>query len=688
METRFGVDFSSVRVHTDPAAGALDALAYTVGENVFFAPGQFNPSSGSGGLLLAHELSHVIQQRGVGGEHLGLSRAPVGLYRGMAGGCFVPGMFSTAIGTRVHDDLQRDMYSLYPFIQAEVPIPGSSRSGGTGFVDFYHSALLPFIQPVGSTHRMPGRAGLPFPPLPAPEWAGLGSIKPITFGHAAGLLDLARYVTAFNAYYTLSGGTGVGGTILPFPTPPTWMTPGRLFPLSPPWLLQELHIFTTFDGMYWYFCRPSALQIGLAIWLARYIAEKLQQFMDSMRRVLEPILIPIGHAISRVLEAIAEAAQAIIDFIAEYWLEILLVILLVVAVILVIVFWEVIVAAIAAAFVALGGALAAAGAVLVKGLTALTALLGPEGAAAAAAAIIAVIGLLPAEARAATPQDFQEPAASDMPAIPGGLTPLRVPPGLSPGNFSIEDATNLLRRAASLGPGALPQLFALSDEAQRMAAAFPHGAGVIRVFELLKGLFQMFGGVAPPAAGGGAAPSPGGGGAVSPEAAGGAAVPPGGGAAPPRPETSPPPPSRGAAPPQAGPPGTGSPPASSGGGARSVGTGRGPGGWPILFEEIGSAGHFQILPSPDVDPGGTYAITQGRNAAAVLVVEHRGGAIIARNPTTGEEAEVAASSLLPGGWKLVSGAMATRLQEELSQWRRLHRRPRLEDLVYPELHFR
>jgi hypothetical protein len=119
-----------------------------------------------------------------------------------------------------------------------------------------------------------------------------------------------------------------------------------------------------------------------------------------------------------------------------------------------------------------------------------------------------------------------------------------------------------------------------------------------------------------------------------------------------------------------------------------VGTGRGPGGWPILFEEIGSAGHFQILPSPDVDPGGTYAITQGRNAAAVLVVEHRGGAIIARNPTTGEEAEVAASSLLPGGWKLVSGAMATRLQEELSQWRRLHRRPRLEDLVYPELHFR
>lgn len=66
MEERFGHDFSDVRIHTDSYAAAsarsVDALAYTVGWNVAFDAGQYAPHTTKGRELLAHELSHVVQQ--------------------------------------------------------------------------------------------------------------------------------------------------------------------------------------------------------------------------------------------------------------------------------------------------------------------------------------------------------------------------------------------------------------------------------------------------------------------------------------------------------------------------------------------------------------------------------------------------------------------------------------------------
>jgi hypothetical protein len=66
FEPRFGYDFSQVRLHVDtPAmqsARAVNALAYTVGRDVVFAAGQYAPHSMSGRRLLAHELTHVVQQ--------------------------------------------------------------------------------------------------------------------------------------------------------------------------------------------------------------------------------------------------------------------------------------------------------------------------------------------------------------------------------------------------------------------------------------------------------------------------------------------------------------------------------------------------------------------------------------------------------------------------------------------------
>ena len=68
MEQRFGHDFSRVRVHSDAAAEQsawdVNANAYTVGENMVFGAGQFAPGTNEGRRLIAHELTHVVQQRG------------------------------------------------------------------------------------------------------------------------------------------------------------------------------------------------------------------------------------------------------------------------------------------------------------------------------------------------------------------------------------------------------------------------------------------------------------------------------------------------------------------------------------------------------------------------------------------------------------------------------------------------
>ena len=66
FEPRFGQDFSGVRVHTDGQAAqsseSLNARAYTVGQNIVFGAGYYRPGNMAGQRLLAHELTHVLQQ--------------------------------------------------------------------------------------------------------------------------------------------------------------------------------------------------------------------------------------------------------------------------------------------------------------------------------------------------------------------------------------------------------------------------------------------------------------------------------------------------------------------------------------------------------------------------------------------------------------------------------------------------
>jgi len=70
FESSMGRDFSGVNVHTDAESNSLNkelgARAFTTGSDIFFRSGEYNPGSSDGQRLLAHELTHVVQQGGAG----------------------------------------------------------------------------------------------------------------------------------------------------------------------------------------------------------------------------------------------------------------------------------------------------------------------------------------------------------------------------------------------------------------------------------------------------------------------------------------------------------------------------------------------------------------------------------------------------------------------------------------------
>ncbi len=78
MEPHFGQDFSQVRVHTGSqardSAQAVNALAYTVGQDIVFGEGQYAPYAEAGRGLLAHELTHVVQQQSIMTKKSGISQ--------------------------------------------------------------------------------------------------------------------------------------------------------------------------------------------------------------------------------------------------------------------------------------------------------------------------------------------------------------------------------------------------------------------------------------------------------------------------------------------------------------------------------------------------------------------------------------------------------------------------------------
>ena len=68
MEQKFHADFKQVRIHSDSEAASMcdsiHAQAFAHGYDIYFNSGKYNPASSGGKELLAHELAHVVQQKG------------------------------------------------------------------------------------------------------------------------------------------------------------------------------------------------------------------------------------------------------------------------------------------------------------------------------------------------------------------------------------------------------------------------------------------------------------------------------------------------------------------------------------------------------------------------------------------------------------------------------------------------
>jgi Domain of unknown function (DUF4157) len=99
MESRIGFDFGKVRIHTDPRAAAsaeaMNATAYTVGTDVVFASDQYSPHSSAGRKLLAHELTHTVQQHAAEPLHTGV---PIGALSSVPAGRLQPKSASDGSG--------------------------------------------------------------------------------------------------------------------------------------------------------------------------------------------------------------------------------------------------------------------------------------------------------------------------------------------------------------------------------------------------------------------------------------------------------------------------------------------------------------------------------------------------------------------------------------------------------------
>jgi Domain of unknown function (DUF4157)/DNA/RNA non-specific endonuclease len=140
FEPRFGYDFASVRVHTDPAAAgaaaAIEARAFTVGDHIFFGAGHYQPSSVTGSHLLAHELTHTIQQQPSGARQARLLAGPRLVQRDWDLG------LGDKIRSTIRDYVKRDFppWELITLIIGWDPLEDRAVKGSTR--DWIHAALM------------------------------------------------------------------------------------------------------------------------------------------------------------------------------------------------------------------------------------------------------------------------------------------------------------------------------------------------------------------------------------------------------------------------------------------------------------------------------------------------------------------------------------------------------------------
>ncbi|MDY6912509.1 MAG: DUF4157 domain-containing protein, partial [Chloroflexota bacterium] len=163
MDNAFGHDFSNVNIHTDGSADslaqALQAKAFTVGNDVFFREGAYQPDSESGKKLLGHELTHVIQQTPQASLNAILQRTCDEACRRRAG--VLVGQMHTLFGnTQITDAVRRQAYSTFGADEMNADLAGEivrqydSHWGQPGFV----ADFMSFVRRVAEqSQRHPGQ---------------------------------------------------------------------------------------------------------------------------------------------------------------------------------------------------------------------------------------------------------------------------------------------------------------------------------------------------------------------------------------------------------------------------------------------------------------------------------------------------------------------------------------------------
>ena len=128
MESGFGADFSSVRVHKDAEASQisdnLNAQAFTTGNDIYFSEGKYQPESSPGKTLLAHELTHVIQQGGAAGNIARKNAAGERVDEEPVKGTPDNKLQSMHISAKEETEIQREV--------GDAPDAGSADAGPTG----------------------------------------------------------------------------------------------------------------------------------------------------------------------------------------------------------------------------------------------------------------------------------------------------------------------------------------------------------------------------------------------------------------------------------------------------------------------------------------------------------------------------------------------------------------------------
>lgn len=239
MESRFGYNFAGVRIHTGTYSELLNrdirSLAFTTGLDIYFAPGQYQPDTEPGRLLLAHELTHVVQQTGGPGSHSLVHEKGDPRQINMAGNHpeVKPYYYYSLSGSKVHHHVEKILRDLDGNLVTEAAIPGANRFAFApnliGVADLYkskppktvsgvkayHNAdkdsdFLSMDSPevVGTWPKVKSSPSRPLNPGGTRPWRGqfpsavsLGEIKPASAGKiVAGVSQLFNYEQGYKDF--------------------------------------------------------------------------------------------------------------------------------------------------------------------------------------------------------------------------------------------------------------------------------------------------------------------------------------------------------------------------------------------------------------------------------------------------------------------------------------------------------